>query len=267
MVGKTQICNTQRMNNWSKNEKAFRVICGDGPVVPCLITCEHASNELPEGWSWKDGDERLQNMHWAYDLGATEITEELVAACSAVGVLSNFSRLLIDANRDLTQENLFRTVADGLPVQLNQNLTRKEEERRIRGFWEPFHTEIDRISQGLKPRFLLSVHSYTPLYEGEPRDVQIGVLHDNRNPELASQWCKRLGELSGMDVRINEPYTGMDGYMYSASIHAERADCPTIEMEFRQDLLVDPETRGKLTQWMTIVVKETLDSLSGIISP
>ena len=83
------------------------MVCGAEPFVPCLITCEHASNRLPEGWSWKDGDERLQEMHWAYDLGAAEITEELVASLSCVGILTEFSRLLIDANRGLTQENLF----------------------------------------------------------------------------------------------------------------------------------------------------------------
>ena len=237
------------------------MICGEEPIIPCLITCEHASNYLPDGWDWKDGDERLRSMHWAYDLGATEITHELVKELSCVGVLTRFSRLLIDANRSLTQDNLFRTMADGLPVHLNQNMTEEDKRRRIDEYWAPFHGEIDRISEQLQPQFLLSIHSFTPLYEGNPREVQMGVLHDDTNPELADIWCDRLRDLSGMDVRINEPYTGIGGYMYSASVHAERAQCPTIEMEFRQDLLVDPVIRKQLTECMTTMVRETLAQL------
>ena len=38
--------------------------------APVFLTCEHASQRLPEGWSWPAPDRRLVGTHWAYDLGA-----------------------------------------------------------------------------------------------------------------------------------------------------------------------------------------------------
>ena len=42
------------------------------------------------------------------------------AALGAVAVVARFSRLLCDCNRPLTAETLFRAVADGQPIVLNQ---------------------------------------------------------------------------------------------------------------------------------------------------
>lgn len=34
-----------------------------------LLTCEHASNELPEGYNWSKNDKKFENTHWSYDIG------------------------------------------------------------------------------------------------------------------------------------------------------------------------------------------------------
>lgn len=238
--------------------EAYEVLVESSAPAPVLITCEHASNRLPAPWNWSAKDHRLSTEHWAYDPGAEALTRELVKALNGVGVMSRFSRLLIDPNRGLTQENLFREVADSEPVELNQDLSEEERQTRIENYWRPFHDTIDGVAEILKPQFLLSVHSFTPLYEGSPRSVEMGVLHDVPWPELAQEWHGFLRENSEMDVRVNEPYTGVGGYMYSATVHAAKANCPTLEMEFRQDIITDPARRPELVKLMVDAIASTL---------
>jgi predicted N-formylglutamate amidohydrolase len=93
------------------------------PAIPSqlMLTCEHASVRLPEPWQWPDGDARLLGMHWSFDAGAEDFTRELSARLPSVAVLARFSRLLCDANRPLGAETMFRNVADGQPVLLNDS--------------------------------------------------------------------------------------------------------------------------------------------------
>ena len=126
----------------------------------------------------------------------------------------------------MDQENLFRELADGLPVDLNQALTESDKQNRVETYWRPYHQAIETLMDHQPIDFLLSVHSFTPLYEGQPRAVEMGVLHDGSCTELAAYWRDRLEALSGMDVRLNEPYTGI-GAMYAASRHAERGTWPS----------------------------------------
>jgi len=66
---------------------------------PIILTCEHASERMPEPFRFPEEDAWLVGTHWAYDLGAADLTRELADAIGAAAVLSRFSRLLIDPNR------------------------------------------------------------------------------------------------------------------------------------------------------------------------
>ena len=48
--------------------------------APLLLTCEHASNELPAPYTWLPADRWLVETHWAYDLGIAEVTRALAIA-------------------------------------------------------------------------------------------------------------------------------------------------------------------------------------------
>ena len=242
----------------NRQTESYATFTPPGSTLPCLITCEHASNRLPTPWTWSENDLRLKEMHWAWDLGAEAFSRELSTELGCTGIVTRFTRLLIDANRAMDQENLFREVADGHSVDLNTQLSESDKTHRIETYWRPYHEAIEGLMDQQPIDFLLSIHSFTPLYEGNPRSVEMGVLHDGSCTELARYWRDRLETLSGMDVRLNEPYTGIGGYMYAASRHAERGNCATIEMEFRQDILENPEERARLIPIFAQVVRETL---------
>jgi predicted N-formylglutamate amidohydrolase len=208
---------------------------GDAPVI---ITCEHASNRMPSPWAWPEEDRWITDMHWAWDIGARDLTLALAEAMRAPAVLPRFSRLLVDPNRALHSDTLFRDVADGRTVHLNRQVAEEDAERRISGYYNQYHGAIEEQGASRPPGFLLSIHSYTPVYEGTLREVEIGVLHCG-DQALAERWREVLAE-TGRDVRIDEPYAGAGGFMYSAERHSTAFGCATIELEFRHDILSDP---------------------------
>jgi len=60
-----------------------RIIDYRDPTNPnneILITCEHATNDLPEDYSWTENDKRhFVNEHWGLDIGAYEMANALAA--------------------------------------------------------------------------------------------------------------------------------------------------------------------------------------------
>ena len=74
-----------------------------GPDRPgrWLVTCDHASNRVPEDVCGGDLGVSAQDMarHIAWDVGARGLAEALGAALNSPVICSDFSRLVIDANR------------------------------------------------------------------------------------------------------------------------------------------------------------------------
>lgn len=216
---------------------AVEVIPATAAQPKVVLCCEHASNALPAGWDWPEADLRLVGMHWAVDLGIADLTRALALRLGAPAVLARFSRLLIDANRPLDSDTLIRTVADGLPILLNNDLSFDDRQRRIDGWYRPYHEALDATVAAHPGAVVLAMHSFTPLYEGQPRAVEVGVLFDEDEALAHTAYQALLGH--GYDVRLEEPWSGRGGFMFSPQSHARRHGRKALELELRQDLLLD----------------------------
>jgi predicted N-formylglutamate amidohydrolase len=212
-------------------------------ACPVILTCEHASERVPGSFRWPEEDAWLLGTHWAYDLGAAELARELAAELGASAVLSRFSRLLIDPNRASDAPDLFRKIAEGRPVVLNQDVGDDERERRYR-LSHAYHAAIDHALESDAAKLVLSIHSFTPVYEGTPRAVQIGLLFDEETA-LAEGLCAAFVR-AGFVALLNEPYSGKFGLMYSVERHARRHGRRPLELEVRQDLASDPGARARI---------------------
>jgi predicted N-formylglutamate amidohydrolase len=210
-----------------------------------LTTCEHASATLPAPYEWPVADRRLAPMHWASDLGSAAFTREWAARTRAPALLSRVSRLLVDVNRPENSPTLFRDMADGQPVALNTNLTTAERARRLDLYYRPYHAALATLVQHHEPALLLSIHSYTDVYEGSRRDVEIGVLCTDADESLAVPLVALLRR-AGYDARLNEPWSGKLGLMYAADSVAIPPHRRALMLEFRQDLCVQPEWRRRV---------------------
>jgi predicted N-formylglutamate amidohydrolase len=238
--------------------EAVDVFRSDEPNPAVLLSSEHASARLPKGWTWAAADQRLIASHWAFDLGAADLTKELAQTLDATAVLSRFSRLLADPNRHLDADDLFRKVADGEPVHLNQNVDAGDRERRISGYWEPYHATIDRELTRTSAPVLLSIHTFTPNYQGELRRVEVGVLFDDPE-EREAEILRSVIAKHGFDTRMNEPYSGRGGMMYAANRHARKHQRIALELEVRQDLAVEHPVRLRISA----AIREALDAILG----
>ena len=227
----------------SELHPAFEALSG-GAASSVFFTAEHAAQAFPPGYALPFEDAWLVGTHWAYDLGIEPLVRHLSSALSAPAVMAGFSRLLVDPNRAEHEESLFRVEAEGRRIALNASLEETERERRLSSLYRPYHQAIDARLQRSRGEVLFSVHSFTPVYEGAPREMELGVLF-NLEDDLAEQ-LRRALELAGFRVAMNEPYSGKEGLIHAAERHATVHGRRALELEVRQDLAVSPSFRARL---------------------
>lgn len=220
---------------------ACEVITAAGPSA-LVLSCEHASVRLPQAWSWPREDTWLLDQHWSHDIGAAVLTREIAAAAGAPAVLAGFSRLLIDPNRPLDSDTLFRAHADGRPVHLNRAVDAADRERR-EAYWHSYHQHVAAMAAGPGVDTIFAVHSFTPSYEGAARAFEIGILFDEEEA-LAADLARAMSKFAS--TRLNEPYSGKEGLIYAADRHARACGLRAVEIEVRQDRIVDPELRARI---------------------
>lgn len=218
-------------------------------ATPLVLTCEHASNRLAPGCRPRTGAERaILDTHWAWDIGAWDVARRLARRLGAAAVGGGMSRLVVDLNRPVVDPSLVRREAGWVKISWNRRLPPEEIERRMRAFHLPYHDAIDRailrlVVRGARP-LLLSVHSFTPVYEGRRREFDMGVLFD-RSRGHAERLIRGLRR-EGFEVRENEPYSGIAGMMYSIHRHGTHHDLPCLELEMNQALFRDRGAAARL---------------------
>ena len=84
------------------------------------------------------------------------------------------------------------------------------------------------------------MHSFTPVFKGVARRVEIGVLFHHETPlsRLMLDLLRAEGELV---VGANEPYAITDDSDYTVPVHGEGRGLDHLEIEIRQDLIAEPE--------------------------
>jgi predicted N-formylglutamate amidohydrolase len=220
------------------HEPPYEILGDPSEPGPFVFTCEHATRLLPE-WEPTPADRPFLEDHWGWDIGAADLTRSLVARTGSTGVLSRFSRLVCDPNRDPTEPSFVVERADEHALSFNRGIDRLERRRRQQRYFDPFHDAIDRTLVARRalgaPVRLCSIHSFTPVFLGRKRPMEIGVLFD-RFDEEAWHLEGALAE-QGFEVALNAPYSAKDGLIYSAERHGAAHDIVYLELEVRQDLI------------------------------
>jgi predicted N-formylglutamate amidohydrolase len=186
---------------------------------PLVLTCEHASCALPAEYQGLGVAESDVRRHIGWDIGARTVVTTIAQALDAPAICSRYSRLLIDCNRALNDQDLIVESSDHTTIPGNYNLKDEERQRRISHFYDPYHEAVDSLIRRHpgKNLTLLSVHSFTPVLGKRKRRFDLGVLFDAHD-ELAHEVGQRLHR-EGHRVRYNEPYSGYDGLIFSARSH------------------------------------------------
>ena len=102
---------------------------------------------------------------------------------------------------------------------------------------------LDRRAAAGRASVLVALHSFTPVFKGEPRPWHAAVLY-NRDARLARALFTLLSAQEGLVVGDNEPYRVSDLTDYTVPVHGERRGLPHVEIEIRQDQITEPAGQG-----------------------
>lgn len=219
-----------------------------------VITCEHAGNEVPVSYSHLFvGAKEDLNSHKGWDPGAWEIALYLSAVLQLPVYGVHTTRLLIEPNRSLFHDQLFS--------QYTKSLGESEKSNLINEIYLPHRNTIEGIiSEAVGTVVHLSIHTFTPLWQGQTRDVEIGLLFDpDRKNESAfcDAWKNEITKRdTSIQCKFNEPYKGIDDG-FTTYLRTRFPDPRYLGIEI--------EVNQKFTHDLLPVKKLLLDSLNALL--
>jgi len=230
---------------------------------PILLICDHASCRFPESLGDMGLDPFARRCHLAIDIGAGPVTERLARSLGVTAVVHNYSRLVVDCNRQLMDPSAFLQYGDGILVPGNRNLHQADKDLRATALYWPYHAAIDEQVQRLRkagpPPAFISIHSFTPVLNGEARDWQMGVLWD-KDETMREIFLEGLRG-AGYQVGDNEPYSGKAPQDFTIDHHAEEINLPHVGIEIRQDLIDDDAGVAEIAKVMQRVIASIPEQL------
>src|SRR5579863_9867860 len=221
--------------------KPVRVLRETG-ASDLLFTADHAGRAIPRSLGRLGLPDSELERHIGWDIGIAGVTERLSAALDATAVLQTYSRLVIDCNRDPSVPGSIPEISETTVVPGNRGLSAEQRAARRLAIFEPYHARIRslldaRQAAGRRTVFV-AMHSFTPVFKGEARAMQVGVLY-NRDARLAGILLDLLRAEGDLVVGDNAPYAVSDVTDYGVPTHAEKRGLPHVEIEIRQDLIAD----------------------------
>jgi predicted N-formylglutamate amidohydrolase len=227
-----------------KNDQSFEIEGADRPAR-WLITCDHASNRVPQAVNGGSLGLPQADMerHIAYDVGAKGLAQGLGRALNAPVIMSRFSRLVIDPNRGEDDPTLLMKLYDGTVIPGNRHADAAERERRLNAFYRPYHSALAQLAARRPDTIIVSVHSFTPqLRDRPPRPWHVGVLYA-ADTRLAHPLLDLLRAEQDLCIGENEPY---GGHLPGDAIarHAIAYERPNALIELRNDLIRTSEQQA-----------------------
>lgn len=210
---------------------------------PLILVCEHASRYIPEALNNLGLDDAAAREHIAWDIGALQLAEALSETLGATLLSANYSRLLIDLNRPRHAPDSIPAQSEIYQVPGNRELDEASREYRRQTLFKPFHARLQtlidaRIAKG-QPVRVVGIHSFTPVYYGQPRPLEVGVLFGQAKA-YAQRVLDGLDELA-LKVAGNQPYKIDPLGDMTVPVHGDARGLDSVLIEVRNDLLRSPQ--------------------------
>ena len=237
--------------------------------APIVLVCEHASNFIPETLNNLGLDNEAQASHVAWDIGAYELACEISRLLDAPLVTSRISRLVYDCNRSPESGIGIPSKSELIEVPGNLNLTASEINDRVQYVYKPFHQLVsDTIKKS--PHLsnskvhsvpaIITIHSFTPVYFGEVRSVEFGILHD-KDDRLAKPMMQAAQNRTKLKTEFNSPYSASDNVMHTVNKHATEQGLLNVMIEVKNDLLLNTADIKSVAADLSIIIQEALEAI------
>ena len=208
---------------------------GEGRFV---LVCEHACNYIPPEMDGLGLDESALQSHIAWDPGALSLAREMSRLLDSPLVSQNVSRLVYDCNRAPMSASAILATSEIYQIPGNAVLSPSERAFREKMYYDPFRTALSGV---LDLRLadspaILTVHSFSPVYAGVQRELDIGLIDDG-DDRLSCAMFSAICSKADFDVRRNEPYRREDGVTHTLAEHAVPNGLLNVMIEVRSDLI------------------------------
>jgi predicted N-formylglutamate amidohydrolase len=203
-----------------------------------FLTADHAGRAIPQALGDLGVPESERRRHIAWDIGIAAVTERLSELLDATAVLQNYSRLVIDCNRDPSWPTAMPEISEHTPIPGNAALSAADKSARVAAIFIPYHDRIRTLLDARAQRrtILVAMHSFTPSFKGERRAMHVGMLY-NKDARLARILLDLLRREGDLIVGDNAPYAVTEDSDYGIPTHGEKRGLAHVEVEIRQDLI------------------------------
>ena len=240
---------------------------GAGDIV---LICEHAGNLIPHSLNALGLDQDVLESHVAWDPGAAPVARSMAALLDAPLVLQRFSRLVYDCNRPPDAEGAMPARSEVFDIPGNIRLSDAARAARVDAVYRPFRastaTILDRMVEAGKTPAVVTIHSFTPVFHGKPRTVELGLLHD-ADTRLTDAMLEASADWPDLDIRRNEPYGPGDGVTHTLRVDAIARGLPNVMIEVRSDLIAEPRQQSAMAARLAGLVREGLGRMPSIETP
>ncbi|MDG1068781.1 MAG: N-formylglutamate amidohydrolase [Sulfitobacter sp.] len=230
----------------TSHEDSVRMFNTKG-ASPVVVVCEHASAFIPTKYSNLGLAGGALQSHAAWDPGALALAKALSVRLNAKLVTSGVSRLVYDCNRPPLAADAMPYQSEAITVPGNQNLTAEQRQERVESYYEPFHAALAETIAATAMPVIVTIHSFTPIYHGKTRVVEIGVLHDS-DTRLADVMLDCAHDHTDRLVERNKPYGPEHGVTHTLKEHALVNGHLNVMLEVRNDLIQETEQQENMAQ-------------------
>lgn len=225
-----------------------------------VLVCEHASNFIPEKFENLGLQGAALTSHIAWDPGAMKVAVVLSQLLDAPVVSSNVSRLVYDCNRPPSAKDAMPAKSETMDVPGNQGLSAADRATRAQDYYEPFQAKLRQVIGARANPVIVTLHSFTPIYHGTHRAVEIGILHDD-DDRLALEMMNTAPVHTSASVELNEPYGQNDGVTHTLIEHGIKDGHLNVMIEIRNDLLQTSASHQEMGQTLAGWVSQSLMQL------
>lgn len=240
-----------------------RLINSQGPS-PFVLVCEHASCFIPPEFENLGLPQELRTAHIAWDPGALAVAKRLSQILDAPLVAATVSRLVYDCNRPPTAPDAMPVQSEVHEIPGNLELSEADKQHRIQDYYEPFKTVLTDAVAAIQSTntgpVLATIHSFTPIYRGQQRTTQIGILHDS-DTRFADSLLQFAPRHSSLRFRRNDPYGPADGVTHTLQAHGLRTGVMNVMIEIRNDLIKTSDQQRAMAEMLAGLLQEALNAL------
>ena len=264
--GLTELRNSGLPASLARDDSDVAVVgcLNPGGASRFLLVCEHASCDIPPDYDDLGLPAADRFSHAVWDPGAIELAVRMGDVLDARVIAGKVSRLVYDLNRPPDDPQAMRVQSERIGVPGNRGLDVTTRRARVEAIYNPFCAVVERAMG--PATILVTIHSFTPVFNGQARRVDIGILHD-ADARLADALLDSAGQFTTAEVARNCPYGPADGVMHTLKRHGLKNARPHVMLEIRNDLIATPAQQAAMARCLAAWLSHAAKQIKGECSP